>query len=378
MEPLTPKQTASIAKIVYRVRETEIAEIPDIQNDNPFLVLSAKAFTGTSGCELLHKGYRFGYVAKGSGPRGNEALIAIRGTATIPDWLTDFTISHEEGPSGDQVHAGFARTFKSFIHEIDKSLNAIGPSGVHVIGHSLGGALANLTADYLCQKGLAVKVYSFGAPRAVINGVKLSQKLGDQNIYRVYHTADPVSMVPIFPFQPLPTTNWGHFIQWNGAVAAAPHLMGNYLSSVGEMQWTGLTAHTVTTNGWWQKQTRDWLEGAIPSDHYFTMGAATALWMIVYALEKVVDSIKITSNCSLIAGFTVLDRLAQLLYTGTLQSHKIAGEVRKIMEGILSFVGRTVDKTVTLSVAFIKWVLETLHRVVSTAALAAVCATFRH
>lgn len=89
MEPLTPKQTASIARMVYRVREMEIHKVPHIQDDNPFQVLSGKAFGGSSGCDVFHRDSQFGYVAKGSGPRENEALVAIRGTATIPDWLTD-------------------------------------------------------------------------------------------------------------------------------------------------------------------------------------------------------------------------------------------------------------------------------------------------
>lgn len=374
MEPLSPKEAVCIADKVYRLKDLNIEDVAGIGLNNPFWVQGAKRFEGVTGISIFNSQSGFGYVAKGQDSRKNEALIAIRGTVDCTDWITDFKISSERGPSGDQVHAGFLQSFNSFKNAIDTALNRIGPSAVHVVGHSLGGALANLTADYAKQRGVKVKVYTFGAPRTVMNAVNMTRKLGEENIYRVYHTADPVSMVPIFPFQPMPVTNWGYFMFWNGPVVVAPHLRKNYVNSVSNMNWSGISAHVTSSKSWWENQTKEWLENAT-SNHYISMGSSVTLWVILLALENLINIINATINCAIIGGFTVLDRLAELLYAGTLQSVKIAVQVRQIISGIMSFTGRVVGDTTTLTVSFIRWVLETLFRIISTAALKAVHAT---
>jgi triacylglycerol lipase len=371
MEALSPKEAVSIADRVYGLKDANIDEVAGIGLNNPFFVQGAKRFEGVTGISTFKSQSGFGYVAKGQGTRTGEVLIAIRGTVDLTDWITDLNVGFEKGPSGDKVHAGFLRSFNSFKKDIDTALNKIGSSAVHVVGHSLGGALANLTADYAKQRGVEVKVYTFGAPRTVMNAVNMTRKLGEENIYRVYHTADPVSMVPIFPFQPMPVTNWGYFMLWNGPVVAAPHLRKNYVNSVGNMKWPGIYAHVTSSKSWWEHQTKEWLEKA-SSSHYISMGSSVTLWVILLALENVINSINATINCAVIGGFTALDRLAELLYAGTLQSVKIAGQVRRILSGVMKFTGRVVDATTYITVSFIRWVLETLFRVISTAALKAV------
>src|SRR5262249_17886627 len=75
---------------------------------------------------------------------------------------------------------------------------------IHCVGHSLGGAVANLVAYYLKSSyANDVKLYTFGAPRVgTYFGLPkaLEKKLGESNIYRVSHQLDPITMIPTFPF----------------------------------------------------------------------------------------------------------------------------------------------------------------------------------
>ena len=73
------------------------------------------------------------------------------------------------------------------------------PTCLHLVGHSLGGAIAQITAIWASEKGIPVNLYTFGAPRVVLNH---SVHFAAHNIgqYRVTHGADPIPCVPAWPF----------------------------------------------------------------------------------------------------------------------------------------------------------------------------------
>jgi triacylglycerol lipase len=72
----------------------------------------------------------------------------------------------------------------------------------------------------------------------------------------------------------------------------------------------------------------------------------------------------------------VLDRLAQLLYSGVLISVKLAEQVKRLLAAMMKFLGRTLDAATQISVTFISWVLQMLFRVLATTALRAVYAIY--
>src|SRR5690625_5942183 len=79
---------------------------------------------------------------------------------------------------------------------------------VHCIGHSLGGAVATLAADCVARnRPNPVRLCTFGAPRVGGNFFARSctNLVGEENIMRVFHTTDPVPMMPIFPYTHAPT-----------------------------------------------------------------------------------------------------------------------------------------------------------------------------
>src|SRR5699024_9322989 len=108
----------------------------------------------------------FGYIAAGKGAHAGEVLVATRGTATRYDWLSNLNVAMQAGPGGTLVHAGFNEVWKSFAADVSAFLRGRNPSVVHCVGHSLGGALATLTADACSSAGIGeLRLYTFGSPR---------------------------------------------------------------------------------------------------------------------------------------------------------------------------------------------------------------------
>jgi predicted lipase len=221
MAVLTPQEAAKLANKVY-----------DIKNEEDWkAITSLLAMTPQSAFEGFDKNSNrvigksgwgqstgFAYIANGTGKRAGESLVAIRGTASFADALTDARVSFARSPSGYVVHRGFSLTFESIKPEIESYFKKVNnnPSCIHVVGHSLGGALACLTAEYLSLLGNNVILYTFGCPRVgdSFYSAQLNHLIGVNNINRVYHEADPVSMIPLYPFVPVSHTIIGNQLPW--------------------------------------------------------------------------------------------------------------------------------------------------------------------
>jgi hypothetical protein len=94
-------------------------------------------------------------------------IIAFAGSdpLKVEDWVTDFT----PAPSLDDVHRGFEGAVNSVWDDIEAAIRARPPSEqpLFFTGHSLGGALAIIAADFAVTRlGVnATAVYTFGSPR---------------------------------------------------------------------------------------------------------------------------------------------------------------------------------------------------------------------
>lgn len=335
--------------------------------------MRSERFKGTSGGNLLRTEAGFGYVAEGVGTRNGELLIGIRGTVTALDWVTDFAQGLEHGPSGHIVHGGFMRTFNSFEPTIAAYFrnNRSNPSTVHIVGHSLGGALATLTADYLKLRGLNVQLYTFGSPRVGTSefSVYLTDKLKEENIFRVSNQSDPVTMVPIFPFLHVPHNSAQYLIpSWHG-INPFNHFKDAYVSNVKGKDWQHLKNSAATKT--WTEQTEMWLQSAGSNGSGIQMYSAKTLWMIMKALDwiigKALGIVDMRVGLAALGVVTVLDQLTQILYQGVLESIEIAGFVSNLLSGIMKFLGRTLV-VAKLTVSFIRWVLDLLFQALSTMA----------
>ena len=113
--------------------------------------------------------------------------------------MTDLKTKPVTSISGLTVHGGFHDAFKSFRSELMRHVQSTRPKVVHCVGHSLGGALANLAAETIADSNLSDTVaYSFGSPRVGTEAFarKMTNHKRLLDIFRVYHGGDPVSMVP--------------------------------------------------------------------------------------------------------------------------------------------------------------------------------------
>jgi hypothetical protein len=368
---LSPVQVGEIATSAYVLRlSTDMSLVEDALPHvrDAFDIGDGDRLVGATGVALQsHSG--FGYVAWGVGPREGECLITVRGTVTGYDWLTNVRFAGITGPSGYMVHTGFWRGAQSVLPQIREQLQGRNPSVLHIVGHSLGGAMATLLADALSNTGCLVKLYTFGAPRSGVeeHAQYLTAKLGDGHIYRAYHDTDPVPMVPVFPYFHIPFGSNAYRLKGAGTLISVPsHLMPSYRKSVAGCTWASLPVLLPQHNSF--EAASDWLAQAAKDNGPFIMMSATALRLILSALDWIVKQLGRGVALQLFAGATLLDGLARLLYSGALQSIQMAEAVAHLMNAALRFMGRAAIATVNISVAFIEYVLGLLFRFIAAMA----------
>jgi hypothetical protein len=94
-------------------------------------------------------------------------VLAFRGTSNLKDWIADARFRKVPlGAPGDiRVHDGFLQDADSLLPKIINAING-NPKPILVCGHSLGGALASLSAFCLAKSNFEVRsVYTFASPR---------------------------------------------------------------------------------------------------------------------------------------------------------------------------------------------------------------------
>jgi pimeloyl-ACP methyl ester carboxylesterase len=317
----------------------------------------------------------FGYVAWGSNARQGECLISVRGTfkTSACDWITNARMAGVRGPSGYTVHAGFWAAAQSLLPQIRQELRGRNPSTIHIVGHSLGGAIATLIADSLGDTGSALQLYTFGAPRSGVelHAEYLTGKLGAGNIHRAYHDTDPVPMVPIYPYSHVPYGDNAYRLKGPGKlVSLDAHLMPQYRRSVGDSSWASLPVLQQKLGSFESAET--WLADAANDGGTTIMLSATALRLILSGLDWILKQLGSGAGLVILGGATIIDSLAQLLYSGALQSMKLAEMIKNLLAAAMRFMGRSLATGVNVTVSFIQYVLGLLFRFVSTMALRAV------
>lgn len=386
MPILTPPEAALIARRVYALRESTVSAERErgtrFGTEGKFALADSSQFAGKTGALKWTALSNFGYVAAGIGPHEGEVLVATRGTAIGLDWLVNLNIGMQTGPGGWPVHAGFHETWKSFQSNLTAFLRAQRPSRIHCVGHSLGGALAALTADWASSNAVApVSLYTFGAPRvgdAIFAGA-LSRRLGPGNIHRVYHPADVVPMIPMLPFFHAPLVGGGLCLPTGSAAlfsVAAHNMDGSYMPGVAGRSWEGLAKGQgpAPNDG---VEVQGWLERAAEGHNSFVMGSAKLLSLIGRALawlvRKAVYLIGSVLGAGATAGLTLLDQLSWLLGHAAQFSKEVAGHVKTLMGAIFRFLGRKVVLgTAEVTVAFVRWVLALLMTTLTSVARRAI------
>jgi|688.fasta_scaffold634118_1 hypothetical protein len=103
-------------------------------------------------------------------PSDHSIYVVYRGSETIKNWMSDMNADHTDYFDGDcvncTVHEGFLNAelhvINSIYDEVYKLYQKYGTKKVKTTGHSLGAALANLTAMDLNNWGFDVSMINFG------------------------------------------------------------------------------------------------------------------------------------------------------------------------------------------------------------------------
>jgi hypothetical protein len=199
----------------------------------------------------------------------------------------------------------------------------------------------------------------------------LTRRLGADAIHRVYHDTDLVPMVPVYPYSHVPWRDTAYRMKGPGKlVSIEAHLMPQYRRSVGDATWRALPVLQEGPGSF--EQAEAWLGMAATVGGPGMMLSATALRWILRALDWILTALGHGAGLAVLGGATILDTLARLLYSGALQSLRLAAMIRNLITAIMRFMGRTVAATVNITVAFVEYVLGMLFRVVSTMARQAV------
>ena len=122
------------------------------------------------------------------------SIIVIRGTANAENVQSDIDVRLvTDDDLGIFLHKGFRDASVSVMSSIDESSLE---HTVHVTGHSLGGAIAQIIGMWLHRKDHNVQVFSYGSPK-VSNEVLSS---GQPTHWRVVRSSDPIPFTPPWPY----------------------------------------------------------------------------------------------------------------------------------------------------------------------------------
>ena len=124
-------------------------------------------------------------------------VLAFRGTAQGLDWVTDALVIPVPY-SGRLCHGGFTAAHASVWGKIKKLIQYDRP--LLICGHSLGGALAELTASKLRKKHDKLNLVTFGKPNVFFKGFKRPMKLNRQ--ISCVAGSDIVARIPRYCYGP--------------------------------------------------------------------------------------------------------------------------------------------------------------------------------
>lgn len=375
MPHLSPLLAASFSRNIYTLVESGSIQqgvnaltqkYKKVATVNDKELLSAK----TGGPAFIKSRTAFGLCLIGKDAYKGHAFIILRGTKFLADWLTNLNVGVSRSANGQSVHDGFNRSFKTILPQLNPFVSGLISNNIHsihCIGHSLGGALATLVAEYV-QKATGRKpyLYTFGAPRVGLSNFAdtLSRALWPENIYRVYHRTDIVPCIPFWPFMHAPTKMASQYDYFQPSPGDFPsgeyHGMDKYLKTVANAGWGDLRGKlTNVTN---DKNVEHW----IVSKNTVSFSITNLNWLdkaINYVLKKTLGSLG--SSITIVSGstFTLMDRLAYILAKGIDFSGSVSSLVLGLMAKIMNMLGmgRVINKAKATH-AFIRSIIERLNR----------------
>ncbi|MBU2972512.1 lipase family protein [Pseudoalteromonas sp. C2R02] len=293
---------------------------------------------------------------KKTGNYSGHTVIALRGTANKRDAVTDMHCGLSTSANNLPAHAGFNKTFNSIRPVLNSYFTQNNTGPVHCVGHSLGGALANLTANWLHNKqnGRPISLYTFGAPRVGYASFADKTSNGLHRVFRCLHTADPVPLLPFWPF----VHTEGEY-----TLNAAPTISANAHKMAGNAPGYTNTASAFKSFAAVNKRNAHWHKEQVRLDYEkrhqasFTskwahrLGAALITLLrdtgYLYEIQHMITS-----------GLTFYDKIALYLTKVANMPGKFAEQQRGLLGHMLVFAGKRGVEITEMSYKFIRWVLS--------------------
>ena len=347
MNELTPLQSASLAEDIYAL--TRFLKFDDAigflnaKYGSSFTVATNSIVKGkTGGPGIIKSRTAFGVVLQGQGKFKGQAFIVFRGTKYLADWLTNLNMSVSPSNFGQPVHDGFNKAFKSMEPKLRGFVDSLAPGTVtvHCIGHSLGGALATICAEWLKKSGNKKPyLYTYGSPRVGLQGFSstCSNKIGAKSIFRAYHKTDIVPCIPFWPFMHLPINNNGYYLQSPGSIPWKEyHKMEHYVASVRASSWASLKSQQAARKS--EVGIMQWLKGDSP----IGLSISTIEWLgdaLLFVLKKCSDIGATLISQSFTTTFTLMDNIAYILNKGVNLASEFSSWVVMLINKIMSLLG---------------------------------------
>ena len=165
------------------------------------------------------------------------SIIVIRGTANDANVLSDVDVRLvSDTRTGIRLHKGFRDVAVTIMQIIDTTTGYSLEHTVHVTGHSLGGAVAQIIGMWLHKRGKNVQIYSYGSPKVsdqVLPG-------GQPTHWRVVRRSDPIPFTPPWPYRHTGLFIDSQDLDWgpdndNGLISetnAAHHAIAEYVTTL--------------------------------------------------------------------------------------------------------------------------------------------------
>jgi hypothetical protein len=212
---------------------------------------------------------------------------------------------------------------------------------------------------------MSASLYTFGSPRIGLFPFSrdITNAIGAESIFRVYHSNDPVSMVPLFPFVHAPASGPVIMLPSNqSAYDFSAHFMNGYVSDVSGGSWRSMRCACTNWLDRLDEQVSLWLESGDRSvlAHY----GGSVIWFLGRALIRLIElsaqvvgaGLQTLVSC----GLTLIDTLAWLLERASLLSAKIETMLGRILSAFLSAIGRALGAIHDITAAVIRYILSFL------------------
>ena len=144
-----------------------------------------------------------GYI--GYQPITQSIAVVFRGSESVTNWLSDLDVAMTDYPNCEdcEVHKGFYTAEQAVIpqvkSEVSNLLKMYPNYRVLVTGHSLGAALATLTAADLKMSGVdSISLFNYGSPRVGNTAfASFYSKILGNDTNRITHHKDIVPHAPM-------------------------------------------------------------------------------------------------------------------------------------------------------------------------------------